>query len=72
MATIAERTCHRHRRTVPLHHYRDRAAVATTAILQIMTTAPSRQLRQQLEHYLRNEFAYERRDVIADRGLADA
>ena len=50
----------------------DRATAATIAVLQIATTAPPKQRQQQIEQYLRNEFEDERRQVIADRELADA
>ena len=35
----------------------DRAAVVTTAIMQIIATAPKGELRQAIEAYLRDEFA---------------
>jgi hypothetical protein len=35
----------------------DRAAVVTTAIMQMIATAPKRDLRQAIEAYLRGEFA---------------
>jgi hypothetical protein len=50
----------------------DRAAVVAVAILQIAKTAPRRERQQQIERYLRTEFEDERRQVIADRELADA
>ena len=36
---------------------RDRAAIVTTAVLQIIATAPEAQRREALEAYLRDEFA---------------
>jgi hypothetical protein len=51
---------------------RDRAAVVTTAVLQILMTAPWCRRRQQLELLLRDEFADERRQAIADRSSSDA
>jgi len=39
----------------PTHH--DRAAVVTTAILQILETAPADQRRRAIEDYLRDEMA---------------
>lgn len=50
---------------------RDRAAVAATALLQIVGTAPPEQLRQQIEDYLRSEFADTARQAANDRCLAD-
>jgi hypothetical protein len=44
----------------------DRSAVVTTAILQIVATAPAHQLRQQTEQYLRAEFADLERQATAD------
>ena len=44
----------------------DRSAVVTTAILQIVATAPAHQLRQQIEQYLRAEFADLERQAAAD------
>src|SRR6516164_8531731 len=35
----------------------DRAAVVTTAIMQMIATAPKHELRQAIEAYLRDEFA---------------
>ena len=49
-----------------------RADQAAIAVLQIAGTAPPQQRQQQIEQYLRNEFADERRQAIADRELADA
>jgi hypothetical protein len=55
---------------------RDRAAVATAAILQIHQTAPARELRTALEGYLRDEFLDMQREALADyarfRGDGDA
>ena len=34
----------------------DRTAVATTAIMQMIATAPKHELRQAIEDYLRDEF----------------
>ena len=50
----------------------DRAAIAAVAVFQIIKTAPYQQRQQQVEQYLRNEFEDERRQSMADRGLADA
>jgi hypothetical protein len=44
----------------------DRATVATTAILQIIATAPKQELQQAIEDYLRDEFADVTRQVMAD------
>jgi hypothetical protein len=41
----------------------DRAAVVTTAILQIFANAPRDELRQAIEAYLRDEFEYAARQV---------
>ena len=41
----------------------DRAAVVTTAILQMVETAPKSELRQAIEAYLRDEFEYAARQV---------
>jgi len=51
----------------------DRAAVTARAILSIVATSTccSEALRA-VAVYLRDEFADERRQAIADRGLADA
>jgi hypothetical protein len=43
-----------------------------TAILQVVATAPRRRLRQAIEAYLRDKFADERRQAMADRELPDA
>jgi hypothetical protein len=50
----------------------DRATVTAIAVVQIATTAPPQQRQQQIEEYLRQEFADERRQVMADRELVDA
>jgi hypothetical protein len=44
----------------------DRAAAVTSAIMQMIATAPKEQLRQAIEYYLRDEFA-----VIASQLAAD-
>jgi hypothetical protein len=44
----------------------DRAAVATIAIMQMIATARSADLRQAIEDYLRDEFANCAREVMAD------
>jgi hypothetical protein len=44
----------------------DHAAVATTAILQIVATAPKEEWRQAIENYLRDEFTDEARQSAAD------
>jgi hypothetical protein len=51
---------------------RDRAAVATTAIFQIIETAPTGELRRTIEALLRTEFSDVVREVINDdrEGLA--
>jgi hypothetical protein len=46
----------------------DRAAVVATAIELIFATAQVRERRQALEACLREEFADERREAVADRG----
>jgi hypothetical protein len=43
-----------------------------TAILQVVATASRRRLRQAIEAYLRDKFADERRQAMADRELPDA
>jgi hypothetical protein len=47
----------------------DRAAVVARAILALLTAS---EFRQQLEELLRDEFADERRQAIADRSEDDA
>jgi hypothetical protein len=42
---------------VPPAVARDRAAVVTTALLQIFRNTPLQERRQAIEHYLRDEFA---------------
>jgi adenosylmethionine-8-amino-7-oxononanoate aminotransferase len=49
-----------------------RAAAVAVAVIQIIKTAPRQQRQQQVEQYLRDEFADERRQAIADREPADA
>jgi adenosylmethionine-8-amino-7-oxononanoate aminotransferase len=49
-----------------------RAAAVAVAVIQIIKTAPRQKRQQQVEQYLANEFEDERRQAIADRGLADA
>ena len=50
----------------------DRAAVVTTALLQVFSSsAPHAELRQYVEELLRDEFADVERQVAADRGLGD-
>jgi hypothetical protein len=51
---------------------RDRAAVLTVAVLQIIDTAPKQSAQQELERYLRDELADLSREVIAERELSDA
>jgi hypothetical protein len=43
----------------------DRAAVVTTAIMQIIATAPAHEVHQAIEEYLRDEFA-DARTLLAD------
>jgi hypothetical protein len=50
----------------------DRAAVQTTAILQIFETAPPQDRRQAIENYLRDELSDAVRQAIADREATDA
>jgi hypothetical protein len=45
----------------------DRAAVQTTAILQIFETAPPQDRRQEIENYLRDEISDAMRQAIVDR-----
>ena len=48
----------------------DRAAAATTAMMQIMTTVPShQQMYEAIEAFLRDEFADSERQVAAERDL---
>ena len=42
----------------------DRAAVVTTAIMQMIATAPKHELRQAIEDYLRDEFVDLTRTVL--------
>jgi hypothetical protein len=51
---------------------RDRAAVATTAILQIVAIAPQHLRRQAVEAYLRDEIWDIDQQVAADRSRSDA
>jgi hypothetical protein len=51
---------------------RDRAALVAVAITQIFTTAQSDELVPAITSLLRDEFADERQQAIADRGLGDA
>jgi hypothetical protein len=44
----------------------DRAAVVTTAIMQMTATAPKGKLRQAIEAYLRDEFEDAARHLAAD------
>ena len=50
----------------------DRAAVISIGIMQIVATAKQRELRQELENYLREEIADIERQVAADRESGDA
>ena len=54
------------------HRFRDRAAAATTAIMQIIATAPPPDLQQEIENYLRDELSDAERQAIADREPTDA
>jgi hypothetical protein len=49
----------------------DRAAVVAQTILAIIKQAPAVERRQQIEDLLRQEFADERRQAVADRSLPD-
>jgi hypothetical protein len=50
----------------------DRAAVVTTALLQIFSSStPQSGLRHHIEELLRNEFADVERQTITDRGVGD-
>jgi hypothetical protein len=44
----------------------DRAAVVTTAIMQMIATAPKGELRQAIEAYLRDEFEDAARHLAAE------
>jgi hypothetical protein len=50
----------------------DRAAVMATAIMQIITTARSKEALQRIEDYLRDELADVERQVAAHRESGDA
>jgi hypothetical protein len=50
----------------------DRAAIVGQAILQIVRTAPAEAQHQAVTEYLRDEFADLERQIMADRGGADA
>jgi hypothetical protein len=50
----------------------DRAEVATTAILQIIETAPMQEWGSAIENHLRDEFSDAERQAAADRGSTDA
>jgi hypothetical protein len=50
----------------------DRAAVVTTAIMQMITTAPKGELRQAIEAYLREEFDDTARHLTAEVRAAHA
>jgi hypothetical protein len=53
------------------HHF-DRAAVVTTAVFQILETAPEEERRQAAENYLRDEFSDAKREARADWEQPDA
>ena len=53
-------------------HWNDRAAATAVAVAQIMMTAPCEERQQLIEQYLREEFADEQRQAVADRELVDA
>jgi hypothetical protein len=55
----------------PAPSRRDRAALVTTALLQILTTAPAHERRQAVEVYLRDEFHDAARQAIRDIRLDD-
>jgi hypothetical protein len=57
---------------MPTPHKIDRAAAAAVAVTQIFRTASPQEQQQRVEQYLRDEFEDERRQVLADRELADA
>jgi hypothetical protein len=48
----------------------DRAAIATTAIMQMIATAPKEDLRRAIEDYLRDEFSDCAREYMANMGGA--
>jgi hypothetical protein len=50
---------------------RDRAAVVTTALLQIVETAPADELHTAIEDYVRDEFADERHRALADHAFPE-
>jgi hypothetical protein len=50
----------------------DRAAVVTTAIMQMIATAPKGELRQAIEAYLREEFEDAARHLAAEVRAAHA
>jgi hypothetical protein len=56
--------------TTPYPH--DRAAVAATAILQIVKTIPVADLREPVEAYLRDELGELERQVATERHSPDA
>lgn len=49
----------------------DRAAVVTTAIMQIIATAKASEQQQALEDCLRDEFTEVRREALAERERVD-
>jgi hypothetical protein len=49
----------------------DRAAVVTTAIMQIVATAEASEQQQALEDCLRDEFTEVRREALAERERVD-
>jgi hypothetical protein len=49
----------------------DRAAAVTRVILEIVKQTRGAELRRHLEELLREEFADERRQAVADRSLPD-
>jgi hypothetical protein len=71
---ISRRPTHAAASALGYHHVgaRDRAAVVAVAIEQISRTAQSDELLPALTSLLREEFADERQQAIADRGLSDA
>jgi hypothetical protein len=49
----------------------DRAAAVAIAVMQVIATAPEKELRQAIENYLRDEFANIERQTAADRETGD-
>jgi hypothetical protein len=50
----------------------DRAALAATAIMQMVATAPEKELQRAIEDYSRDQFSKLKRQIAAERSADNA